>query len=186
MSQDTHADQYSEILVRSNASLESLTSELKRSFADLNPAISIEFSSLRTDIRDSLLRERLMATLSGFFGMLAAVLAAIGIYGVIAYMVARRTNEIGIRMALGATPGNVLSMIMREAGALLLTGAAIGAMLAALGARAAKALLFGLKPDDPRILLLAVAALGAVAILASYWPAHRAARLEPMKALREE
>ena len=173
-------------MIRSQASLESLTAEVKRSFAELNPEISFQFSVLKQNIRDSLLRERLMATLSGFFGILAAVLAAIGIYGVIAYMVARRTNEIGIRMALGATPGDVLAMIMREAGALLLVGAVVGAVLTALGARTAKALLFGLKPYDPRILLLAIAALVAVAILASYWPAHRAARLEPMKALREE
>jgi len=186
MGQERKPDPETTLMIRSQASLESLTAEVKRSFAELNPEISFQFSVLKQNIRDSLLRERLMATLSGFFGILAAVLAAIGIYGVIAYMVARRTNEIGIRMALGATPGDVLAMIMREAGALLLTGAVVGAVLTALGARTAKALLFGLKPYDPRILLLAIAGLGAVAILASYWPAHRAARLEPMKALREE
>lgn len=186
LAQDAHSDQYTSVMIRSQISLDTLTSEIKRSFAELNPAITISFTSFQTQIRDSLLRERLMATLSGFFGILAGILAAIGIYGVVAYMVARRTNEIGIRMALGATPGNVMGMIMREAGALLAAGAVCGAVLAALGARTAKALLFGLKPYDPRTLLLAVAVLGAVAILASYWPAHRAARLEPMKALREE
>lgn len=186
MGQERRPDPGTTLMIRSQASLESLTAEIKRSFAELNPAVSIRFSVLRSNIRDSLLRERLMATLSGLFGILAAVLAAIGIYGVVAYMVARRTNEIGIRMALGATPGRVMAMIIREAGILLAVGAVSGAVLAALGARTAKSLLFGLTPYDPRILLLAVAALGAVAILASYWPAHRAARLEPMKALREE
>jgi ABC-type antimicrobial peptide transport system permease subunit len=174
------------IMVRSQASLDSLTAEIKHSFAELNPEISIQFASLRQNIRDGLLRERLMATLSGFFGILAAILAAVGVYGVIAYMVARRTNEIGIRMALGATPGNVLRMILREAGVLLIVGAAAGLGLTALGARTAKSLLFGLKPTDPKAMLLALASLASIALIASYWPAHRAARLEPMKALREE
>ncbi len=186
LAQDSHPDQETSVLIRSAAALQSLTAELKRSFAELNPEITISFISFQGQIRDGLLRERLMATLSGFFGVLAGILAAIGIYGVIAYMVARRTNEIGVRMALGATPANVLAMILKEAGVLLAAGAAAGLLLATLGARTAKALLFGVAPDDPKSLLVAVAVLGVIAIAASYWPAHRAARLEPMKALREE
>jgi putative ABC transport system permease protein len=184
--QDRDPGQGVTVMIRSRASFDSLTSEVKRSFAELNPAISLGFASFQQNIRDGLLKEKLMATLSGFFGALAAILAAVGVYGVIAYMVARRTNEIGIRMALGATPGNVLSMILREAGLLVLIGAGVGLGLAVLGGETAKALLYGLKPHDPRMLSLAVLALGAVAIMASYWPAHRAARLEPMKALREQ
>jgi ABC-type antimicrobial peptide transport system permease subunit len=127
-----------------------------------------------------------MATLSGFFGFLAALLATVGLYGVISYTVARRRNEIGIRMALGAQRGNVLGMIMREAGLLLAMGIAIGAALSLAAARTATSLLFGLKPYDPVTILLATVALAAVAALASFLPAHRASRLDPMVALREE
>jgi putative ABC transport system permease protein len=184
--QDREPNPGTNIVIRSRMPLESLTAAVKRSLAQLNPAIDINFHSFQTQIRDSLMRERLMATLSGFFGILASVLAAIGIYGVIAYMVVRRTNEIGIRMALGATSRNVLGMVLREAGVLLAIGAVAGTLLAGFGAGAAKALLFGLKPWDVRVLLGAAAALGAVGFVASYWPAHRAARLQPMTALREE
>ena len=127
-----------------------------------------------------------MATLSGFFGFLAALLATVGLYGVISYTVARRTNEIGIRMALGAQRGNVVGMIMREAGWLLALGIGIGAALALAGARTATSLLFGLKPHDPLTMVLAIVSLVAVAAAASFLPAHRASRLDPMAALREE
>ena len=90
-----------------------------------------------------------MATLSGFFGFLAVVLATIGLYGVISYTVARRTNEIGIRVALGAQRGDVVGMIMREAGTMLLIGLAVGAVLTLALARAAASMLYGLKPHDP-------------------------------------
>jgi ABC-type antimicrobial peptide transport system permease subunit len=127
-----------------------------------------------------------MATLSGFFGGLAALLATIGLYGVMSYMVARRKNEIGIRMALGANRGDVITMVMREAGLLLAGGVIVGVLLAVAAARAAATLLFGLHPGDPATLALAVAGLGLVAMLASYLPALRASRLEPTEALREE
>ena len=141
---------------------------------------------MTTMVRDSLLRERLMATLSGFFGGLAALLATIGLYGVMSYMVARRRNEIGIRMALGAGRRDVLVMVMREAGLLLAGGVIVGALLAIAAARAATTLLFGLRPGDPATLGIAIAGLGMVAMLASYLPALRASRLEPTEALREE
>ena len=104
-----------------------------------------------------------MAILSGFFGFLAALLAMIGLYGVISYMVVRRRNEIGVRMVLGATRGNVVAMILREAAALLGVGIAIGAVLAVIAATSARALLFGLRPSDPATLVIAAASLAAVA-----------------------
>jgi putative ABC transport system permease protein len=102
------------------------------------------------------------------------------------YMVARRRNEIGIRMALGANRGDVVRMVMGEAGILLGAGVIVGAVLAVVAARTASTLLFGLQPGDPATLALAAAGLGLVAMLASYLPALRASRLEPTEALREE
>ncbi len=127
-----------------------------------------------------------MATLAGAFGLLAGLLATIGLYGVIAYMVARRRNEIGIRMALGADRMGVVRLVLREAAVLVVVGLAAGVGLALWAGRAAASLLFGLKPNNPAALLGAMALLAAVALAASYAPARRAARLDPMQALREE
>jgi len=127
-----------------------------------------------------------MATLSGFFGILAAMLATVGLYGVISYMVARRRSEIGIRMALGASRFSIVRMIMGEAAVLLVIGLTVGALLSLAGARAANALLYGLHPHDPTTLLLGIVILASVAAVASYLPAMRAANLDPMAALRDE
>jgi len=146
----------------------------------------MEFSDFQTRIRDGLVRERLMAMLSGFFGLLAALLTMVGLYGVISYIVARRRNEIGIRMALGAQRGQVIGMVMREAGRMLVIGILAGAVLSLVAGRAASSLLFGLKPYDPLTLTAAVALLAVIAALASFLPARRASRLDPMVALRYE
>jgi predicted permease len=174
------------LLIRSSAPPVRLIAPVKRTLAEINPGIAFLFSYFKTRIRDGLLRERLMATLSGFFGVLAALLAAIGLYGVVSYMVARRGNEIGIRMALGADGHEILKMILREAGALLITGVPAGVLLAVAAAMTARSMLFGLQPYDPVTLLAGVALLAAVALGASYLPARRAARLDPMTALRDE
>jgi predicted permease len=172
-------------LVRSATPLVSLMPQLKRAIL-VSPAISLQFQVFKTQLRESLLSERVMATLSGFFGFLAAVLATVGLYGVISYMVARRRNEIGIRIALGADRASVLRLVMREAGLLLILGLALGTGLSIAAARAATSLLYGLQPSDPLTIVLAIALLAAVAIMASGIPALRAARLNPMTALREE
>src|SRR5207247_11434764 len=143
--QDPSPGLFDQILIRSGAPLADLTARLRRSIAETDPQISTDFWMFKAMIQDNLLPERLMATLSGFFGFLAGLLATIGLYGVISYMVVRRTNEIGIRMALGATPRIVLSMIMREAGALLAIGIVVGSVLAVVAAKAASKMLFGLK-----------------------------------------
>jgi predicted permease len=173
-------------LIRSDLSLDRLRLSVDRAIREVNPAIGFQFSVLKTQIRDTIVRERLMASLSGFFGFLASLLATIGLYGVISYMAVRRRSEIGIRMALGADRGRVLAMMMREAAILLAIGLGIGAVLALLTAKAAGSLLFGLSARDPGTLALAIAILAAIALAASYLPALRAARLDPLEALREE
>jgi predicted permease len=185
-SQEDKPNAFLQIVVRSTAPLATVTAEVSAAVTQVNSAIVLQFQTLSDLVRESLLRERLMATLSGFFGGLAALIAMIGLYGVMSYMVARRRNEIGIRMALGADRADVVTMVMREAAALLAAGVVVGLVMSVIAARTATTLLFGLQPGDPATLALAAAGLGAVAMLASYLPALRASRLEPTEALREE
>ncbi len=168
-SQETEPDPFAQLLIRSDAPLASVTASLKRTIADASPETSITFQTLSRQIEDSLLRERLMATLSGFFGGLAALLATLGLYGVMSYRVACR----------------IVAMILREAAALLLVGLAAGTAVSLMVGHAASSLLFGLTPSDPTTLLAAALGLGLVAALAAWLPAARAARLDPNAALRE-
>jgi putative ABC transport system permease protein len=184
--QQEKPDPSDQILIKSSLPITSLMASLKQTIGDLNPGIDLEFSVFKTKIHDSLLQDELMATLSGFFGFLAALLAAIGLYGVMAYMVVQRTREIGIRMAIGAKRTDVVKMILREAGILTIAGLVIGSGLALGAAQAAKSLLYGLKPRDPLTLLLAIVTLSVVASLASFLPAYRASKLDPLTALRYE
>jgi predicted permease len=184
--QEPKLDPYLSIVVRSQAPLTAVTKAVAAAAAAAQPATVIDFQTMNTLVRESLLPERLMATLSGFFGLLAGLLATIGLYGVLSYMVERRRNEIGIRIALGADRGAVVAMIMREAGTLLVVGLIVGGIASIGAARWARALLFGLRPDDPVTISAAVIALALVAMLASGVPAWRASRLEPTAALREE
>lgn len=175
-----------QILVRSRDGLTGITSAIRNIAVEVNPNMDIAFSSLRTMIEGGLLRDRLMARLSGFFAVLAVVLAVIGLYGVMSYMVAQRRNEIAIRMALGADPASIVKLVMQESGTLLLVGLAIGTVIALEGGQAARAMLFGLKPGDPLTLGTALLSLSFVAALASLLPAQRASRHDPMIALRNE
>jgi len=134
----------------------------------------------------SLGQEKLLAKLASFFGALALLLASVGLYGVMAYSVARRTNEIGIRMALGAQPSAVLGMVLRESVLVVGLGLMAGIPAALACGRYVSSQLFGLAPNDPATIASASAVLLAVALVASFLPARRAAMLDPLAALREE
>jgi predicted permease len=137
-------------------------------------------------IDDSVRQERLMASITVAFGLLALVLASIGIYGIMAFAVARRTNEIGIRLALGAQVRQVMGMVLREALWLTCIGVAAGTGIALLLSRSLRSMLFGLKPDDPATYVVAALLLALVALLASFVPARAAARVNPIEALRHD
>jgi len=173
-------------LIRANAPLTVLTPAVKHAVGQVSPDIDIDFRVFRNMVREGLLPEQLMAMLAGFFCFLAAVLATVGLYGVMSYMVARRRNEIGIRMALGANRTGVMRLVLSEAATLLSIGLAVGAALALAAGTAARSMLFGLQPYDPLTLAMALALLAVVALVASYLPALRAAKLDPIEALRRE
>ncbi len=173
-------------LIRSRAGLGGLVNSVKTTIEGDSPEIDIQFKMLRTQVRDSLLQDELMATLCGFFGGLAVLLAAIGLYGVISYTVAQRTNEIGIRMALGSQRDGVVRLILREVALLIGIGLVVGLGITVAGGKAASSMLFGLKPRDPVTLVVAVVILAAIGFAASFIPARRASRLDPMTALRYE
>jgi putative ABC transport system permease protein len=163
-----------------------VVSAVKSSIAEVNPDVSLQFKTLALQIDESLIRERLLATLSGFFGGLALILAMIGVYGVTSYNMTRRRNEVAIRMALGAQQPRVLTMMLGEVVILIGIGLAIG-LGSAIGAmRFIESLLYGVKANDPWILSLAAIVLAVVGTLAGFLPALRASRLDPRDALREE
>jgi putative ABC transport system permease protein len=163
-----------------------LISSVKSAIAGVNSDVSIEFKTLSAKVDDSIEREQLLAMLSGFFGVLALVLAAIGLYGVMSYNVARRRNEIGIRMALGAEQHRVLGMVLGEVAVLIGIGLILGLGAALATTRLLASFLYELQPNDPRTLGLAAAVLAGVALMAGYFPARRASKLDPMTALRDE
>ncbi len=185
-SQNEEANNAPTVFMRSNVSLSALTALVKRSISNIDPSLTFSFGVFKTDIREELLPERLMAMLSSFFGLLAVVLAAVGLYGVMAYMVTQRRKEMGIRMALGAEGAAVLSMVLREAATLLVVGLAVGLGLTLVAARAAGSLLFGVPSWDPVSLLAAVGGLAFIGLMASWMPALRASRVNPIEVLREE
>ncbi len=130
--------------------------------------------------------ERLIARLAIFFGLLAALLVATGLYGALSYAVTRRTAEVGVRMALGAQRGQVLWMVLKESLTVCAFGVAAGLPLALAGTRLLRSMLFGVGPGDPTTVVFGLVGLIAVVLVASYIPAHRAASVDPMVALRYE
>jgi predicted permease len=184
--QDPYPNMGRRYLIRSQLPPETLTADISRGLMGLNPGLDVRFQVFRSMVHESLLREQLLAKLSGLFGLLALLLASIGLYGLLSYGVASRTNEIGIRMALGAKTRNVLTLILKEAVLLVIVGLAVGIPLALYAARFASSLLFDLSPSDPVSLSIAGAVLLVVALVAGYVPARRATKVDPLVALRDE
>jgi putative ABC transport system permease protein len=162
-----------------------LSALVARAIPEIEPAMHMWFPQTLDDyVNRSTLNERMMATLGGFFGLLALIVACLGIFGILAFQVSRRINEIGVRVALGATRPDIVRLVMREVTMLLLPGCAIGAVSAVWLARFAKSFLFGVTSTDPAALALAAGALATATLAAGFLPALRAARIDPMAALR--
>jgi ABC-type antimicrobial peptide transport system permease subunit len=173
--------------LRTNVRPEAIAGDVRRVVRDVLPTVTVARVTTMTDQVDaSMIPERLIAMLSGFFGAVGALLAAIGLYGLLAYTVARRTSEIGIRMALGATPGDVLAMVHKSALALAGAGVALGVPLAFAAQRIAVTFVDNLSGSSALPIALAAAAAIAVALLAASIPARRASRINPVEALRAE
>ncbi len=151
-----------------------------------HPEMVMQFVDFQQNIQDGLVGDRMMAMLSGFFGLLAGILVVVGLYGVLAYLIAQRRNEIGIRIALGAHRWQVIALVMRDTALMLLAGTAVGLPLTLLAGRSASSMLFGLQSYDPVTIGFAVALLAVIAVLASWLPARSAANLDPVAALRSE
>lgn len=163
-----------------------LVSAVQQAAAGVSKTIPLDFGTLAQQVNDSLVEERLLATLSTFFGGLALLLAMIGLYGALSYLVTQRQPEFGIRMALGAPRGSILRLVMRDVVIVLAGGLTAGACLALATVGLVRKMLFGLAPHDAFTFVAAIGVLSAVAIVAGYIPARRATRVDPMAALRYE
>jgi predicted permease len=174
-------------LIRPHGDGSSVLAEARRILRGAQPNMPILRTATLTVVIDArIVEDRMLAQLSLAFGIVTMLLVAIGLYGVLSYGVARRTNEIGIRKALGAQPRTLVAMILRETGSLVLVGMIVGGGLSVLAIRLISARLYGLAPSDPATLSIAVTTLAAVALVATWLPAFRAARVDPLIALRSE
>ncbi len=174
------------IELRSDVPPATLITSVKSVMASVSPSASLEFTTLSDQVARSLSRDRLLATLATFFGGVALLLALIGLYGTMSYNVARRKNEIGIRIALGAAHERVIRMVIGEVSVVVLAGLGVGVLLALAATRLVASFLFGLTASDPVTWIASAGILLGVALLAGAAPAWRAARMNPMTALREE
>jgi len=175
------------ILVRTQAPPNTLLAPIYRELGRLGPSIAIgDIRTLRQQVDESIFEQRMLAALGAFFGSLALLLAAVGLYGVVAYGTARRTGEIGLRIALGAPRAQVVWMILRDSLVMVALGLALGLPAALAGARAVESVLFGIQPADPFTFACTAALLAAIGAAAAFLPARRASRLDPSQVLRNE
>lgn len=185
-SQFAGARPYVTLVLRADGNPATLIPAVKDAFHDLHPAITVDFSTLSDQVSRSLQRERTMAVLSSVFGALALGLAVLGLYGVISYVVVRRRNEIGIRIALGADRARVLRLVLVDVGRVLALGLAVGVAGSIAAGRLVESFLYGLSAAEPIVLGTSLALLALVALCAGALPAWRAARTDPASALRDE
>jgi putative ABC transport system permease protein len=174
------------ILMRSAAPVGEIVAVARGIFHDLAPDVPVKFSTFADEMGGWLADRRFLLLLVGLFAAAALVLAAVGIYGVVAFSVTRRTQEIGIRMALGARRNNILGLVLGEGARMAALGVLIGTGASLAIARLMSSLLFGISPTDPPTFLTLAVLLSLAALLASYIPARRAMRIDPMVALRYE
>jgi predicted permease len=180
-------DYLNNLIVRYSGEPRGIVPEIRRAIKEVNRRLPIvEAVTMSEHVDRSLVKQRLVARLSTFFGLLALLLACVGLYGVMSYAVARRTNEIGVRMALGAMRGDVIWLVLRESLTLVGAGVVIGLLASLAATKTVSTLLFGLKPNDPLTIAAAVLLLLSVAALSAYLPARRASCVDSMAALREE
>jgi ABC-type antimicrobial peptide transport system permease subunit len=173
--------------VRTAQQPQAAVATLRQTVRDADSTLSIfNVKTMEQQIDDSVFANRILSTLTAFFALLATGLAAMGLYGVMSYTVARRTREIGIRMALGARPGEVVSMVLREVMLLAAVGIAVAIPLAYPLTRVAKSMLYGIAPGNAGALTAAACVLAVTALAAGYVPAARAAHIDPLTALRHE
>lgn len=172
--------------LRSDLPMSSILPAARDAIVGVSPTIALDATTLATQVEATLSRPRLLATLSSFFGGLALILAVVGLYGTLAYDVARRRNEIGVRMALGAAWRDVFRLVVGDAGRIVAAGIVVGAILSLVGSRFLSSLLYGVAPRDVRTLVVAILVLACTAVIATMLPAWRAARTDPTEALREE
>ena len=175
------------MVMRTSVTTAAVRQAVQRLAAEIDSRVLVVgISDYETQIRETLVQERLMAALSGFFGQLAMVIAAVGLYGLVSYVVSTRHHELGIRVALGATRANVLGLVLRQSLTLVAWGLVIGVPAALLGSRWMTSLVFGVGPRDIRTIAVGVLTLAVVAIGAALIPARRAASVDPIVALRVE
>jgi ABC-type antimicrobial peptide transport system permease subunit len=161
--------------------------EVERVMKGLDPDLPIEnMRTLEEQVRQNVFLDRMISTLSTAFAVLATLLAGVGLYGVLAYTVAQRTREFGLRMALGANPGRVRWMVLRQVGVMTIIGGAIGATITYYFGKVVESLLYQMQGRDPWVLSGALVLLAVIALLAGFVPAMRASRIDPMRALRYE
>jgi ABC-type antimicrobial peptide transport system permease subunit len=173
--------------VRTALDPDAFIANIPRTIARVDPNLPVdELRTLPQQVRENVFLDRFIGTLSASFAVLATLLAAMGLYGVLAYTVVQRTREIGLRMALGAAPSRVRGMVLRQVGKMTIVGGVIGLTAAWWLARLAQSLLYRMEGADPAVLASAAGALALVALAAGFIPALRASRVEPMRALRYE
>jgi len=178
---------YNYVLRAADGDPRRLVPDVRRAIREADPGLRLTTARTYGDyIDESIGTERIMATLGGMFGGLAMLVAALGMFGLLAFQVARRTNELGVRVALGAGRSSLVALVLRDVLVMVAFGVVIGSVGAAMTTSIARGLLFGLTPTQPEVFAAAAGVLALTALLAAWLPARRAARIDPLVALRHE